>query len=66
MDCSTPGFPVHQQLPEFAQTQVHGVSDAIQPSHPLIPFLCLSVPYSPLQVGGSGYLPEAGHYVWLQ
>ena len=35
MDCSTLGFPVHYQLPEFTQTQVHWVSDAIQPSHPL-------------------------------
>ena len=35
MDCSKPGFPVHHQLPEFAQTHVHRVSDAIQPSHPL-------------------------------
>ena len=35
MDCSTPGFPVHYQLPEFTQTHVHQVSDAIQPSHPL-------------------------------
>ena len=35
MDCSTPGFPVHHQLPEFAQTHVHRVGDAIQPSHPL-------------------------------
>ena len=35
MDCSTPGFPVHHQLPEFAQTYVHRVSDAIQLSHPL-------------------------------
>ena len=33
MDCSTPGFPGHHQLPEFTQTQVHQVSDAIQPSH---------------------------------
>ena len=32
MDCSTPGFPVHYQLPELTQTQV---GDAIQPSHPL-------------------------------
>ena len=37
MDCSTPGFPVLHCLPEFAQTHVHGVSDAIQPSHPLSP-----------------------------
>ena len=35
MDCSTPGFPVHHQIPELAQTHVHRVSDAIQPSHPL-------------------------------
>ena len=35
MDCNTPGFPVHHQLPEFTQTHVHQVSDAIQPSHPL-------------------------------
>ena len=35
MDCSTPGFPVHHQLPELAQTHVHRVSDAIQSSHPL-------------------------------
>ena len=35
MDCSTPGFPVLHYLPEFAQTHVHWVSDAIQPSHPL-------------------------------
>ena len=34
-DHSTPGFPVHHQLPELAQTHVHRVSDAIQPSHPL-------------------------------
>ena len=35
MDCSTPGFPVHHQLPEVAQTHVHQVSNTIQPSHPL-------------------------------
>ena len=35
MDCSMPGLPVHHQLPELTQTHVHGVSDAIQPSHPL-------------------------------
>ena len=36
MDCSTPGLPVHYQLPEFTQTHVHRVRDAIQPSHPLL------------------------------
>ena len=35
MDCSTPGFPVHHQLPEFIQTHVHWVGDAIQSPHPL-------------------------------
>ena len=35
MDCSTPGFPVHHQFLELAQTHVHRVGDTIQPSHPL-------------------------------
>ena len=41
MNRSTPGLPVHHQLPEFTQTHVHRVGDAIQPSHPL------SSPYPP-------------------
>ena len=36
MNCGTPGFPVQHQLLELAQTHVHQVSDAIQPSHPLL------------------------------
>ena len=36
MDCSRPGFPVHHQLLELAQTQVHWVNDAIQPFYPLL------------------------------
>ena len=36
MNCNMPGLPVHHQLPEFTQTHVHPVSDAIQPSHPLL------------------------------
>ena len=36
MNCSMPGLPVHQQLPEFTQTHVHRFGDAIQPSHPLL------------------------------
>ena len=36
MSCSTPGLPVHHHLPEFTQTHVHRVGDAIQPSHPLL------------------------------
>ena len=35
MDCSTPGLPIHHQLPEFTQTHVHRADDAIQPSHSL-------------------------------
>ena len=46
MNCSTPSLPVHHQLPEFTQTHVHRVGDAIQPSHPLsspsLPVLNLS------------------------
>ena len=44
VDCSTPGFPVHHQLLELAQTHDHPVGDAIQPTHPLSsPFLLPSV-----------------------
>ena len=38
MNRSTPGLSVHHQLPEFTQTHVHWVSDASQPSHPVVPF----------------------------
>jgi len=44
MNCSTPGFPVHHHLPEFTQTHVHQVGDAIQPSH------TLSSPSPPLPI----------------
>ena len=57
MDCSTPGFPVLHYLLEFAQTHVHWVGDAIQPSHPLSPpfpsALNLSQPQSLFQWVGS-------------
>ena len=47
MNCSTPGLLVHHQLPEFTQTHVHRVSDAIQPSHPCRPLLHLPpIPHS--------------------
>ena len=49
MECSTPGFPVLRYLPEFAQTHVHRVSDAIQPSHPL------SSPSPPAEKGTTCY-----------
>ena len=38
MNCSTPGLPVHHQLPEFTQTHVYQVGDAIQPSSSVVPF----------------------------
>ena len=41
MDCRIPGFLVHDQLPEFTQTHVHRVGDALQSSHPLCPLLFL-------------------------
>ena len=43
MNCSTPRLPVHHQLQEFTQTHVHWVSDAIQPSHPVVPLLLPSI-----------------------
>ena len=50
MDCSTPGFPVHHPLPEFTQTHVHWVSNAIQPSHPLSSPLFLPSIFSSIRV----------------
>ena len=46
MNRSMPGLPVHHQLPEFTQTHIHRVGDAIQPSHPLILLLLPPVPPS--------------------
>ena len=43
MDCSMPGLPVHHRLPQFTQTHVHWVSDAIQPSHLLSSLLLPSI-----------------------
>ena len=50
MNCSMPDLPVHHQLLEFAQTHVHWVSDAIQPSHPLSPLLLLPSIFSCIRV----------------
>ena len=59
MDYSMPGFPVHQCFPEFVQTRVHWVNDAIQPSHPLSspspPFLNLSQHQGLFQWVGSSH-----------
>ena len=70
MDCNTPGFPVHHQLPEFTQTHLHWVSDAIQPSHPLsssvIPFSsCLqSFPASGF-FHMSRFFSSGGQSIWV-
>ena len=50
VDCSTPGFPVHHQLPKFAQTHVHRVGDAIQPSVLCYPLLYLLSIFSIVRV----------------
>ena len=59
MDCSTPGFPVHHQLPELTQTLVHQVGDAIQTSRPLSssspPAFSLSQHQGPFQWVSSSY-----------
>ena len=79
MDCSTPGFPAHHQLPKLAQTHVHQVSDAIQPSHPLsspsAPVFNLSqlqgLPMSPLfasggqSIGASASVLPVNIQVWF-
>ena len=49
-DCSTPGFPVLHHLPELAQTHVHWVSDAIQPSHLCCPLLLLPSVFPSIKV----------------
>ena len=53
MDCSIPGFPVLHHLPEFAQTHVHWVGDAIQPSYPLLPASAPALSLSQHQVFSS-------------
>ena len=60
MNRSTPGLPVRHQLPEFTQTHVHRVGDAIQTSHPL------SVPFSscPQSLPASGSFPMSQLFAW--
>ena len=60
MNCSTPGLPVHHQLPEFTQTHVHRVSDANQPSHPL------SSPSPPASnlISGSSAFSKTSLNIW--
>ena len=61
MNCSTPGLSVHHQLPEFTQTHVHQLSDAIQPSHPLLPLLLLPSIFPSIMVFSS---ESALHIRW--
>ena len=60
MNCSTPGLPVHHQLPEFTQTHVHRVSDAIQPSisSSVVPFSC------PQSLPASESFPMSQLFAW--
>ena len=62
MNCSTPGLPVHHQLPEFTQTHVHRVGDAIQPSHPLL----ILIPFSscPQSLTASESFPMSQLFAW--
>ena len=59
MNCSTRGLPVHQQPPEFTQTHVHRVGDAIQPSHPIVPFSSC-----PRSLPASGSFPMSQLFAW--
>ena len=60
MDCSTPGLPVYHQLPEFTQTHLHWVSDAIQASHPLLS----PSPPAPKPLPASGSFPMSQLFEW--
>ena len=59
MNCSTPGLPVHHQLPEFTQINIHRVSDAIQPSHPVVPFS-----FCPQSLPASKSFPMSQLFSW--
>ena len=60
MNRKTPGLPVHHQLPEFTQTPVHRVGDAIQPSHPL----SSPSPLAPQSLPASGSFPVSQFLAW--
>ena len=65
MDCSTSGFPVFHSLSEFAQTHIHWVSDAAQPSHPLLLPSSLAFNLSQHQVfSNSQFFTSGGQSVW--
>ena len=60
MNHSTPGLPVHHQLPEFTQTHAHRIGDAIQPSHPLLS----PSPPAPKSLPASGSFPMSQLFAW--
>ena len=60
MNCSTSSFPVLHYLPEFAQTHVHWVSDAIQPSYPLSASSAFALNFHSIRVFSS----ELAHHIW--
>ena len=60
MNRSTPSLPVHHQHPEFTQTYIHRVSDAIQPSHPL----SSPSPPAPKSLSASGFFPMSQLFAW--
>ena len=60
MNCSMPGLPIHHQLPEFTQTNIHWVSDAIKPSHPLLSPSCPALQSLP----ASGSFPRSQLFAW--
>ena len=60
MHCNKPGFPVLHYLPEFSQTHVHWVGDAIQPSHPLCPFVLLLSIFPSIRV----FSNESALHIW--
>ena len=65
MNCSTPSLPVHHQLLEFTQTHVHRISDAIQPSHPLLsPLLLPPIPPSIRVLSNESALPMRWPKYW--
>ena len=72
MNCSTPGLPVHHQLPEFTQTHVHRVGDAIQPSHPRFSFCSVQslsrvrLFLSPWTAAGQAPLSSTISWSWLK
>ena len=59
MNHSTPGLPVHHQLLEFTQTHIHRVGDAVQPTHPVVPFSSC-----PQSLPASGSFPMSQLFAW--